>query len=64
MRAYWTWFAEKTYNDHLKIENFRVLTIADTEGRAANLRATTKSADARRCENSMGFRCGSPSKNF
>ncbi|MDP2704288.1 MAG: replication-relaxation family protein [bacterium] len=48
MRAYWTWFAEKTYNAHLKIENFRVLTVADTEGRTGNLRATTKSADARR----------------
>lgn len=48
MRAYWKWFAEKTYNAHLKIENFRVLTVADTEGRRDNLRITAKNADPRR----------------
>ncbi|MFH0852616.1 MAG: replication-relaxation family protein [bacterium] len=48
MRAYWTWHAEKTYNANLRLENFRVLTIADTEGRRDNLRTTTKDADTRR----------------
>ncbi len=48
MRAYWTWYAEKTYNAHLRLENFRVLTVADTEGRKDNLRTTTKSADAKK----------------
>lgn len=48
MRVYWNWWREKTYNDWLGITKFRVLTIADTEGRKENLRATTKDADTRR----------------
>jgi hypothetical protein len=48
MRAYWRWFAEKTYNAQLKIENFRVLTIANAEGRRDNLQTTAKDADPKR----------------
>ena len=48
MRTYWTWFVEKTYNDHLHFQSFRVLTITNTAGRRDNLRVATKSADTRR----------------
>ena len=48
MKAYWDWWRERTYNDHLGIAKFRILTITDTEGRRDNLRITTKDADARR----------------
>ena len=48
MKAYWDWWRERTYNDHLGITKFRVLTITDTEGRKENLRATSKNADTRR----------------
>lgn len=48
LRVYWDWWRAKTYNKHLGISKFRVLTIADTQGRKENLRRTGKDADTRR----------------
>ena len=48
MKTYWEWSRNKTYNDHLNITRFRVLTITPSEERKENLRITAKNADTRR----------------
>lgn len=48
MKTYWEWSRNKTYNGHLNITGFRVLTITPSEERKDNLRTTAKNADTRR----------------